>query len=562
MPDQNNSTNPPTTPSPFDAFPSDVPSTPASPLGAASDQPPAAPPAGGAGPTFDIPTIVSPPAKKGVSGRVIATILGILVLVGGLGAGIILVQQQQLFRQKANEQVACKYCSGSTEVGLVCLDSGYPPACEPNLNKCEVDADCTTGGGGETCGTGQTCRMGGCLSDETTAGECTTPQGPAGVCCSPSEPRPVPGEGSGTCVEYFLYKCPNMTQTGSGCQENQQRGFTSQPAFQSPYCGVQQIDCLAETTPGACAGGVYGPGCSQREIANTGPINCGGGGGGDETPECPADCTFACEKNDPDKECIPNSGCTDTGGWACRDKGCTECQTGDGGGGDDGWTPPNCTINPKVQVSSDNGLNWTDISGTTVKVPAGTTKIKIRGINAKTGKVDGHVTARVVWDTNDKKKGAVCINSECDLALPGPGGFPTRIEAFENEIGGSDPNCTDYNCQSQSYYGDNCVNRGGVNLATGAPAQCLNIKAFDTEWVEITDLSTLKAGDKVRFTVAGQTSTGSFDRARFIINGVTRPEVTAKRPNTQEFYDEYTIPTGITTFSVNAQLHHTTLGWF
>ena len=350
-----------------------------------------------------------------------------------------------------------------------------------------------------------------------------------------------------------------MTQTGSGCQENQQRGFT--PAFQSPYCGVQQIDCLAETTPGACAGGVYGPGCSQREIANTGPINCGGGGGGDETPP---NCNWRCvsgSENTSKLQCIPNQEACGSTALACRDEG---CDSGGGGGGTPGPSPaPNCTINARVQVSSDNGLNWTDISGTTIKVPAGTTKIKIRGINAKTGKVEGKVTARVVWGTNDKLKGAVCVNSECDLALPGPGGFPTRIEAFENEVGGSDSSCQTQDCQVQSYYRkDSCVNIGGVNLATGAPAQCLNIKAFDTEWVEITDLSTLKAGDKVRFTVAGQTSTGSFDRARFIINGVTRPEVTAKRPNTQEFYDEYTIPTGITTFSVNAQLHHTTLGWF
>ncbi|MGB6838774.1 MAG: hypothetical protein WBD86_02415 [Microgenomates group bacterium] len=96
----------------------------------------------------------------------------------------------------------------------------------------------------------------------------------------------------------------------------------------------------------------------------------------------------------------------------------------------------------------------------------------------------------------------------------------------------------------------------------GITASCLDIKAFDTEWNRITNLSTLKAGDVVRFTVSGSASSGSFDKARFIINSATRPEVTVKRPGTEEFYDEYTIPEDVTSFTINAQVHHSTLGWF
>ena len=94
-------------------------------------------------------------------------------------------------------------------------------------------------------------------------------------------------------------------------------------------------------------------------------------------------------------------------------------------------------------------------------------------------------------------------------------------------------------------------------------AQCLNVKAYDTNWTELKseDLAKLKAGDKVRFTVAGQASSGNFDKARFKINGVQRPEVTGKKPATEEYFDEYTIPEGITTFSISAQIHHTTLDW-
>jgi hypothetical protein len=97
----------------------------------------------------------------------------------------------------------------------------------------------------------------------------------------------------------------------------------------------------------------------------------------------------------------------------------------------------------------------------------------------------------------------------------------------------------------------------------GVVAQCLNIRAFDTDWTELTvaQLAQLKAGNKVRFVVGGTASGGSFDKAKFKINGVERPEVTGKRPNSQEYFDEYTMPAGVTTFTINAQIHHSSLGW-
>jgi hypothetical protein len=98
---------------------------------------------------------------------------------------------------------------------------------------------------------------------------------------------------------------------------------------------------------------------------------------------------------------------------------------------------------------------------------------------------------------------------------------------------------------------------------TGPSAQCLNIKAFDTSWNLLTtaQLQQLKAGDSVRFTVAGTATSGTFDKAKFKINGIERPEVTGKRPGSEEYFDEYTIPVGVTTFTINAQIHHTTLGY-
>ena len=97
----------------------------------------------------------------------------------------------------------------------------------------------------------------------------------------------------------------------------------------------------------------------------------------------------------------------------------------------------------------------------------------------------------------------------------------------------------------------------------GPSAQCLNVKAYDTDWnlLSTDQLKALKAGDKLRFTVAGTTTGGSFDKARFKINGVQRPEVTQKKPSSEEYYDEYTVPESIASFTINAQIHHATLGW-
>jgi len=110
-----------------------------------------------------------------------------------------------------------------------------------------------------------------------------------------------------------------------------------------------------------------------------------------------------------------------------------------------------------------------------------------------------------------------------------------------------------------------CVTTTPPTQPPGLSARCLNVQAYDTDWNKITDLSTLKAGDTVRFTVSGTTTSGNIDKARFRINTPTwRTAVTTKRPGTNEFYDEYTIPEGITTFTINAQLHHTNpdIGWF
>jgi hypothetical protein len=47
-------------------------------------------------------------AKRSVTGKIIATVLGVLLLIGGVAAGVYLVQQQQQFRQKASTDDLCE----------------------------------------------------------------------------------------------------------------------------------------------------------------------------------------------------------------------------------------------------------------------------------------------------------------------------------------------------------------------------------------------------------------------------------------------------------------------
>ncbi len=93
-------------------------------------------------------------------------------------------------------------------------------------------------------------------------------------------------------------------------------------------------------------------------------------------------------------------------------------------------------------------------------------------------------------------------------------------------------------------------------------AKCLNVKTYDKNGnlLTATDLNNLKAGNKVTFAVAGQSNSGTFSKARFSINGTTIGETTTQNTS-GEYYLEYTIPTGVSTFTVKGEVNHSTLGW-
>lgn len=93
--------------------------------------------------------------------------------------------------------------------------------------------------------------------------------------------------------------------------------------------------------------------------------------------------------------------------------------------------------------------------------------------------------------------------------------------------------------------------------AIAPTAYCSSVRAYDIEGNSIssTALTSLQPGSIVRFAASGISSNGAFDKARFTINGVQRPEVTTKISGTDEFYDEFQIPEGVTTFNVTAEVH-------
>jgi hypothetical protein len=44
--------------------------------------------------------------------------------------------------------------------------------------------------------------------------------------------------------------------------------------------------------------------------------------------------------------------------------------------------------------------------------------------------------------------------------------------------------------------------------------------------------------------------------------GTPSGDVTVKKPGTDEYFFEYTIPDGTKSVSVTGQVHHSTLGWY
>lgn len=122
-----------------------------------------------------------------------------------------------------------------------------------------------------------------------------------------------------------------------------------------------------------------------------------------------------------------------------------------------------CTIKPIVLASVD-GVKFEIVSGRTstlydYRKIHQVTKLYIKGINPRTNKGAPNITARMIWN-GDAYKGAVCVNAVCQVDVPGPDGFPTRFEAFENEVY-TNPGIG-IDAAQQLYWDESCRTAGGV----------------------------------------------------------------------------------------------------
>lgn len=483
-----------------------------------SDVPPPSPElSGGAGPTADIqnlgiPPVISPLKPKGrIPGRMVATILGILVLVGGLGAGVVLVRQQQLFQQKAAANCPSGYYACGTDMASCChVFTGSTTA---PVSSCS----CGTYSGTNTCKP-----------------------------CGNASPTSGTGNGS-SCTPGSSEAQSCTTGVSNLCQGTQNRTCSSDGTWGS------WGSCVA--LPGGCPASCSPPGSSQSEDCN---IN---GGQGTTTRTCSSDGVWeswgSCIPNT-NNACSPgsseaqscttpdgqqgtqNATCSSSGTWgswgSCVALGCTSsAQCGQG---------QTCT---NGQCISSGSCTYSGSPDTCV-YDNNICPYFMGGTNGK--QYCYKVQAEMGW----KYCGSACPNGRAEA----PGGYCLTSTSCTWTGGYS----SGVRCQDQP------DTKCAAPTPTSGPtnqAQCQSILTYDTNWNALTSaqLSSLQAGSMVRFAVSGTASGSTITKAKFIINGVAGAEVTQTKPGTTNvFYEDYTIPSGVTSFTVSAQLYDSVSGWF
>ncbi|HSX49015.1 MAG TPA: hypothetical protein VLE44_02040 [Candidatus Saccharimonadales bacterium] len=483
---------------------------------------------GGPPPTAPVVGTTAPSGgpKSRVSGKIIATVFGLLLLVGGIGAGIILVNQQQTLKEKAAGGIQCAggTCNDGFSFGSDC--AAPQSSCGArNQEACASHGGIKSGGGSISC---------------SQPAPTNPPGAPAPFCTGSSS------SDRGQCISSWTYIFP-----GPGCQQSNgsSLGRCCAPGDTScnPPTGgsgtgtgatASQGQMCANSTTSNVASCGSGLTCSPYKYVGTGLLagsSCAGGGTGVTQYQCAlaASATgFAVTFSD---------------SYWLNSSGLTVCNTD----------------------SSLNGLSPTD---------------RCRRFGAWAA------TCQAPSSGGSAPSGNACSGSCCSAAS----GFHVRVCTCTGPLtnGACKSGCTNGGasaCIPSSFCGSmqlDVVNasdqESGINIARngqtatcstgqtpgqpvaptgtttpGITAQCTAVAAYDTNWAPLTvaQLSALKPGDKVRFTVAGTTSSGSFDQARFTINGALQAPVTGQRPNSADFFEEYTIPAGVTSFTVTAQIH-------
>lgn len=376
--------------------------------------------------------------------KAVSALFGMLLLAGGVGAGIVLVTQPQLLEQKAATTGYILKCDPATEA---CPD-GY--TCDlRSMNCVNYNTDENyCGMAGKVCTSSQTCIFGECVSTHCSTAdpgyECNACDG--SLFCQPDT--------SITCGEWRAANCP-LPRCGDGiCNEN--------AASCGPDCGTGIIDC----------GGLQ---CAAEDCHCTGGNLC---------------TSLVCDP-------ATHQSCIDQNREWCANvmpgQGMTCCEPG--------W------------VCNPDGEGCVQLSGPTSGPGTGT--------NAPV-------------PTKSPSPVPVRTPSPTPSATPSPTptATPTRSPS-------------------------------PTPSATPIVAQCVSTNIYTPAWTPVTiaDFYNLPAGAQVYFCTQGTTNGLTFDKARFTINGVLRPEVTLQRPGGTDFCDLYTIPANTYSFTVQGEIHHTTLGW-
>lgn len=507
---------------------------------------------GGPPPTAPVVGTTAPTGgtKSRSTGKIVATIFGLLLLVGGIGAGIILVNQQQTLKEKAATPPTC---SGTI-------------SCKVKANPSNIlTVDCATKTDETTC-TQQNTSPGGL--DPNSLTECT------GSCVWSTPSSTGGGTSSGTfcsgnCCQlganpnnYLVKQCTCTSHTASPCNDNCVFGGS---VCANPQCGTVQLDIVNQAHQEASVPG-------QTQVLIHAATDCTGGGGTSGGANCDGTCSNYCAGPD---QCASQGG-HDVG------RGCTggvatcgqnqihcfipaACQNFGGGGGGTAPAPKacgeTCTTDSECKTPSANGSTVKCVNGTCQNTSCVGKTIPGANCDCSSLNACGQGCSATVGLCQTGSTCRYIVGPSC-TADPNPS-FPTTTFCVPNPVpaGWTEPKCVARD-QGNAYV----LNSSGQNptlaeiqqaCAPAPTAQCSNVGSYDTNWNPLTvaELSALKPGDKVRFTVTGTTSSGAFDQARFTINGAQQTPVTGKRPNSADFFEEYTIPAGVTNFTVTAQIH-------
>lgn len=152
------------------------------------------------------PVITSSPKKKSGKGKIVATVIGVFLLIGGIVGGVLLTQQQQLFEQRAGD----------------CYE------------------DCRRGSGAQVC----RCRCEGVCTRPDAEDDPLTPPGAVDGNGNPIGSGDVPlgsGNSPSTCDGFWCNGCGGFclsgSYTGGGCN-----------AAQQAKCGEAPVACSADLT--------------------------------------------------------------------------------------------------------------------------------------------------------------------------------------------------------------------------------------------------------------------------------------------------------------------------